>query len=142
MFEAFNGEIPEGHEPDHLCHDPAVCKLGDDCPHRACGNPAHMKAVPWPVNRARSNSVPALNALKGCCQVCGREYEIICGSRRCRTCWRDYQNDYQSAYRKRRRAETEPAKIRRWARENGMAVNESGRLSPALRSLYRAATGG
>lgn len=31
--------------PDHLCHDPEVCKLGDKCPHRSCCNWRHLEPV-------------------------------------------------------------------------------------------------
>lgn len=30
-------------ELDHSCHDPNVCQLGDECPHRGCCNPHHMQ---------------------------------------------------------------------------------------------------
>lgn len=44
-YAHFVGPIPDGLEIDHTCHDPAVCKLGSDCPHRRCVNPAHLRAV-------------------------------------------------------------------------------------------------
>jgi HNH endonuclease len=37
-YERYVGPIPEGFMPDHLCHDPAVCKLDNSCPHRLCVN--------------------------------------------------------------------------------------------------------
>lgn len=37
-YERFVKPIPAGLMPDHLCHDPAVCKLDNDCPHRLCVN--------------------------------------------------------------------------------------------------------
>lgn len=45
VWEWENGPIPEGMEIDHRCHDPKVCTLRNDCPHRACQNTAHMKLV-------------------------------------------------------------------------------------------------
>jgi len=43
------GEIPEGYQIDHMCHNEAVargeCEGGQKCPHRACVNPAHLRAV-------------------------------------------------------------------------------------------------
>ena len=43
------GPIPEGYEIDHICHNEAVargeCKGGVTCPHRACFNPLHLRAV-------------------------------------------------------------------------------------------------
>lgn len=40
-----NGPIPDGLVVDHTCHDPRICDLGTQCPHRRCQNPAHMAAV-------------------------------------------------------------------------------------------------
>lgn len=54
------GEIPgsddEGDpiEIDHLCHDPAVCKLTTSCPHRLCCNPAHLEAKKRSANTGRT----------------------------------------------------------------------------------------
>lgn len=43
------GEIPDGYQIDHICHNEAVargeCDGGQKCPHRACVNPAHLRAV-------------------------------------------------------------------------------------------------
>jgi hypothetical protein len=41
---------------DHTCHDPAVCKLKTDCPHRLCCNPAHLEAVTWRENLDRGDT--------------------------------------------------------------------------------------
>jgi hypothetical protein len=41
-YELFIGPIPAGRELTHLCHDPTVCQLKSDCPHRSCVNPAHL----------------------------------------------------------------------------------------------------
>lgn len=40
-----NGPVPDGLVLDHLCHDPRVCNLGNNCPHRRCCNAAHLEAV-------------------------------------------------------------------------------------------------
>jgi hypothetical protein len=40
-YEQFIKPIPNGLMPDHLCHDPAVCKLDKACPHRLCVNYLH-----------------------------------------------------------------------------------------------------
>jgi hypothetical protein len=50
-----HGELPEGMEIDHTCHDPVECTLKRECPHRLCCNPAHLEAVTRPVNLERSN---------------------------------------------------------------------------------------
>jgi len=52
-YELLVGPIPEDLVIDHMCHDPKVCELGRDCPHRRCVNPAHMKVVTAVVNNQR-----------------------------------------------------------------------------------------
>jgi hypothetical protein len=37
---------------DHLCHDPQVCDLGDECPHRRCCNPSHLTPSTFVENSA------------------------------------------------------------------------------------------
>jgi hypothetical protein len=51
-YMMFAGPIPDGFVLDHLCHDPAVCKLGPECPYRCCVNPAHLEPVPPRVQHA------------------------------------------------------------------------------------------
>jgi hypothetical protein len=54
-YELEFGPIPEANdegEPlhiDHACHDPEKCDAGEECPHRACCNPHHLRVV---TNRA------------------------------------------------------------------------------------------
>jgi hypothetical protein len=55
-YEREHGPVPDGLELDHVCHDPEVCRLGRECPHRRCCNPRHVKAVPIAVNRARNSN--------------------------------------------------------------------------------------
>lgn len=50
-----HGEIPDGYDVDHKCHDPAECDLKAECPHRACCNPAHLEAVTRLENLHRSD---------------------------------------------------------------------------------------
>lgn len=46
IYELFIGPIPAGLEVDHTCHnDDASCAGGAACPHRACCNPRHLRAV-------------------------------------------------------------------------------------------------
>lgn len=54
--ELFVGEIPDGYEVDHRCHDPHACIGGPACPHRPCFNFRHLKAVTGAENSARSVS--------------------------------------------------------------------------------------
>ena len=42
-YVMFAGPVPKGFDVDHLCHDRAECDLADECPHRACVNPAHLE---------------------------------------------------------------------------------------------------
>jgi hypothetical protein len=53
-WEDERGPIPDGLELDHLCHDPAVCKLGAACPHRRCINLDHLEPVTHLENIRRS----------------------------------------------------------------------------------------
>lgn len=58
MYRKLNGEIPEGLEIDHQCHD-SNCSGGITCLHRRCVNPAHLKAVTKSVNcYRRSYKIP------------------------------------------------------------------------------------
>lgn len=50
-----HGELPDGMEIDHTCHDPLQCTRKRQCSHRLCCNPAHLEAVTKPVNLERSN---------------------------------------------------------------------------------------
>jgi hypothetical protein len=54
-YEYFKGPIPDGYEVDHLCHNVDTnCPGGSECPHRRCGNPLHLEAVPRSINRDRA----------------------------------------------------------------------------------------
>lgn len=77
---------------DHLCHNGNDCLLANDCPHRACVNPAHLEPVTARENLMRGNTTTRLNAEKTHCKW-GHEYTkentyIINGgkSRGCRAC--------------------------------------------------------
>jgi hypothetical protein len=44
-WQMTNGPIPRGYEVEHACHTDSDCALGDDCPHRRCCNPAHLRLL-------------------------------------------------------------------------------------------------
>lgn len=44
------GPTPVGLQADHVCHDPAACRGGKQCPHKLCVNPAHLAWVTSRVN--------------------------------------------------------------------------------------------
>jgi hypothetical protein len=80
----FGGEIPEGHEIDHLCRN------------RACVNPDHLEAVTRSMNLRRGVGFVAEHVRKTHCPqghpYAGRNlYVTPRGERKCRTCHRDRQ---------------------------------------------------
>jgi hypothetical protein len=91
-YQAFNGDIPDGMQVAHLCHDRAVeegtCDGGIDCPHRKCANPAHLglqtpsenTMVQRHANR-RKTHCPQGHPLAGDNLIVWKD-----GKRRCRTC--------------------------------------------------------
>jgi hypothetical protein len=93
-----NGPIPEGHVIDHICHDPATCTDGKQCPHRPCQNPAHMVPVPAAHNNSPERAHDPRTARTHCPQ--GHPYDeanTLWSTRRstgkkfrqCRTCARE-----------------------------------------------------
>lgn len=97
-YELAYGPIPKGLEIDHLCHDPAVCKLANECPHRRCQNPTHLEAVPHRINCLRGGAplpiLGILNAAKTHCPK-GHAYDLVFsdGKRYCRTCRNEQQRE-------------------------------------------------
>jgi hypothetical protein len=88
-YEMLVGQIPEGLNLDHTCHNlDLTCRLGDSCPHRRCVNPAHLEPVPQAVNVRRGR----LGGKVSCPQ--GHPYDNAntaftkSGARSCRTCHR------------------------------------------------------
>ena len=104
VYEALVGAIPEGMVLDHTCHNPEVCR--DECPHKLCVNPAHLKVVTPRENVLRSNGIAAYNAAK---THCDSGHELTAsnvyihpqrGSRLCKECRKlavkKYQNKVKS----------------------------------------------
>lgn len=87
-----NGEIPEGLEVDHKCHneDPD-CPGGSDCPHRLCANwITHLRVATHRDNDLAGRGVSAINVLKTHCPA-DHEYTVENtywhnGRRFCRKC--------------------------------------------------------
>lgn len=90
-YELFIGQIPDGMEIDHTCHNGSGCRGGNSCPHRSCVNPDHLEAVPRSVNILRGESPAARNARTTQCPQ-RHPYEeanvgtIKTGGRRCLRC--------------------------------------------------------
>lgn len=95
------GEIPEGHEIDHLCNNTLCC------------NPDHLKAVTKSQNNQRKWDVGRganQHTAKESCPTHGTPYDMESKRgdgrtfRSCRACYRDYQREYQRGVRARRKA--------------------------------------
>ena len=84
----FNGPIPEGYEPDHLCRV------------HNCVNPAHSEAVTKRVNILRGVSFSAVNAAKTRCPK-GHPYGV--NRQVCRTCKKE-RNALLTKHRQEQRA--------------------------------------
>jgi hypothetical protein len=63
-YLAYNGEIPDGYEVDHLCRN------------RCCVNPSHLEATTKHANRARAYGIKVAkdHVSSDGCSVCGSEY--------------------------------------------------------------------
>jgi hypothetical protein len=94
---AFRDPDPAKHI-DHLCHDPNVCDLGDDCPHRRCCNPAHLEEVTPLENLERSGAREATRRYWAQITHCpqGHPYDEAntytnpkTGNRNCKRCRRE-----------------------------------------------------
>ncbi len=86
-YEVNVGPIPEGLDIDHRCHNPALCRGGKTCPHRACVEPSHLQPATRGANLLRGYSV---NRAKTKCPH-GHRYDedntrIYRGMRYCKAC--------------------------------------------------------
>jgi HNH endonuclease len=121
-YEKWNGPVPPGMVVDHECHNEAahsgLCAGGSSCIHRACINPAHLRAVPSTENSAASPhaakgrepmGLGAINKAKTHCpqghSYSGTNLRISSnGARFCRACDKTRN---AKAYQKRTRATKE-----------------------------------
>ena len=89
--ELFVGPIPEGLEPDHLCHTAdKSCLGGPTCPHRRCGNPEHLELVTHKENMSRSSPARKTHCPKGhLYDEANTAYQGPKQGRKCRTCARE-----------------------------------------------------
>ena len=89
-FALANGRAATG-DVDHACHNGTGCNAGNDCPHRACCNPAHLEDVPHRVNvqrgEAGKQSAPwKTQCIHGHAYNSTNQYIDPTGHQRCRRC--------------------------------------------------------
>lgn len=96
VYREIVGQIPTGHEVDHLCRV------------RACCNPDHLEAVTRKENaRRRRTDVVG----DGLCPNGDHRFEPLGdGKRHCRICRNAYMREYNRAYRARRAAAGNPVR--------------------------------
>lgn len=92
-YEYAVGPIPAGKILDHICHDPDLCQLGDDCPHRRCCNPKHLKPVTnlensAPHRAAHDRGLRVSACPRGHAYTPDNTRTDVRGGRHCRTCER------------------------------------------------------
>lgn len=52
-YEIWKGQIPQGWDVDHLCHNLTGCTLSKDCFHRVCVRPDHLELETVSDNRGK-----------------------------------------------------------------------------------------
>lgn len=96
-YDLHKGEIADGLQVDHVCHNrDLACRGGHSCPHRACINPEHLEAVTNRVNgiRGRAAQSAAERAAQRTTCNYGHPFDELntywthSNSRACRTCSR------------------------------------------------------
>lgn len=103
------GPVADGLDLDHLCHDPKQCKpeLAEDCPHRACCNPAHLSPTTRRENLLRGGTVSAdRRAVTHCPQGhelnAGNTLISTLGQRQCKACTYERNRAYYHQNKERR----------------------------------------
>lgn len=127
VYEALIGSVPSGREIDHVCHDSRNCRLGEDCPHRACVNPDHLQVATARSNTLRSGN-PAANFARATHCVNGHEfteentYWRPTGGRTCKACRDERRKRYRPTAQRRPDYDTHCV--------NGHLWSEHGKLDP------------
>lgn len=99
-FKLFTGaDIPDGYEVDHWCHSrDESCFEGDNCRHRRCLEPSHLRLLPHARNVQEGRSW-AIHGLKEECahghayDLSNTRFQLLPDGRiqrKCRTCAREY----------------------------------------------------
>lgn len=141
-YEAFVGVIPAGLQIDHMCHDPKVCQLADECPHRSCVNPQHLRerVTTARENILRSGGPAARLALATHC-VKGHEFTAENtywrdAGRQCKTCRAEWSKQNVPS---RRRPDFETHCPNGHARTKHGTINSRGfRICTECNRLYKA----
>lgn len=103
MYSTLVRELAADEVPDHRCHtDDPACYDSWACPHRLCGNPAHLEPVTGAENSARQHSPYA--AREAC--PAGHPYDEentrwYRGARYCARCQADTGAERSATYRAR-----------------------------------------
>jgi hypothetical protein len=85
-YELLIGPIPDGLTIDHICHT-ADCRVPvNDCPHRRCVNPAHLRPVTLAKNIQRTGNGAKTHCKRGHEFTPSNTYVMRNGGRMCRAC--------------------------------------------------------
>lgn len=89
VFELTTGECPP--TVDHTCHDSNCPQPGPSCPHRRCGNPAHLKAATHAANASRAKTGAHQDTCRAGHPMTAENVYTTpsAGERRCRACAAD-----------------------------------------------------
>lgn len=99
-YEDIWGEgTASGLDVDHMCHNESDCPGGHDCPHRACCNPAHLRAVSRSVNLSAGRGGDLATHCKNGHELTPDNLYVSKGTRSCKTCTKARQRAYHDRKR-------------------------------------------